>query len=264
MFVSSIEEWRNTVGEYNIAYRDVRNSYSVSKAKKDILCHSWYYILRPLSFRLATIFIRCGWSATAVTILGFPFLLAGFLFIAAGGYERFAFGLTGGFLLNVWCVLDCVDGDIARATNSKSKLGNLLDFFFGQLFHYFTMISAATAIYISVSFPVRFLPQEMPRVVIFLPVAVDVVFAALRTIVSFKAKVSFDYTSVAARAESSKITPLNVLALLPMSFRAPLFVVAFLTNMLVPYLVLYAVYSFVTFVGMFSRCVYFAIKYDNR
>jgi phosphatidylglycerophosphate synthase len=82
-------------------------------------------VYRPFSFLLTPLFAACGASPTAVTMLGLALALSlPWLAVTAG---ESAWGWVG-TLGVVFCVLDCVDGDLARVTGRASKLGAYADF----------------------------------------------------------------------------------------------------------------------------------------
>lgn len=99
----------------------VKESYTVDKredARKDPWAH---YVARPLSFYPAWLCIKMGISANSVTIAG--------LLIGIGGCGLMAFGFLvwGAVMVNIYGMMDYVDGDIARATNTQSEYGGRLD-----------------------------------------------------------------------------------------------------------------------------------------
>ena len=101
--------------------RDIRASYTNQKredAKKDPWAH---YVARPLSFYPAWLCIRLGISANTVTLSG--------LMIGLAGCMVFMFGqlIWGAVLVNIYGLMDYVDGDIARATKTQSTYGARLD-----------------------------------------------------------------------------------------------------------------------------------------
>lgn len=79
---------------------------------------------RPPSILLTPLFAACGFSPNAVTFLGLA--CAAFLpWCAAQGGEYAA--LQVGALAIACCVLDCVDGNLARVSGRASALGATLD-----------------------------------------------------------------------------------------------------------------------------------------
>ena len=78
----------------------------------------WFSI--PLSTRL----VRLGVTANEVTIVGFALAVAAGLSFAAGHYWA---GVAGALFYWASMVLDCSDGEVARATVSDSKFGAWLE-----------------------------------------------------------------------------------------------------------------------------------------
>jgi phosphatidylglycerophosphate synthase len=105
---------------------DVRRGYTAEKRRRE-----WYgewgaaLIYRPISLLLTPILLRRAVSASAVTLaaLGLALLLpVGAAALGGGAYLFVGFGALA------VAVLDCVDGNIARATGSESARGDYLDF----------------------------------------------------------------------------------------------------------------------------------------
>ncbi len=106
---------------------DARESYPPWKARFDLVGGLWNYaVARRLSFYVTPLFIRQGFSATAVTILGWTVLLFGLLLLAVGRADQ-VYSVAGAALLVAWTVLDCVDGNVARYRGQCSRFGALLD-----------------------------------------------------------------------------------------------------------------------------------------
>lgn len=82
------------------------------------------FVLRPLSFPTARMFMGLGFSANHVSYLAvLVSLLAGIL-MAIG--ERNTV-IAGALLFNCFALLDCVDGNIARAQKQASPYGGFID-----------------------------------------------------------------------------------------------------------------------------------------
>ena len=82
------------------------------------------FVVRRLSKPLTRLALRAGWSPNAITLLSFAIGIA-----AAGAFalgDRWALVL-GAVLLQLSLVVDCVDGEVARATRRFSALGAWLD-----------------------------------------------------------------------------------------------------------------------------------------
>jgi phosphatidylglycerophosphate synthase len=106
-----------------------------------------YAIYRPLSFALTPAFLRVGATATQVTVLNL--LLACLMPVAAllAGQPHLWLAL----ITFACIVLDCVDGNIARATASSSALGQYLDSLVGKA--YFILLAVALAIVAAAEVP---------------------------------------------------------------------------------------------------------------
>lgn len=99
------------------------------------------YFYRPLAFRIALMLRHTSVTPNMVTILS---IIVG---VTAGLHFYFSdwqSNLIGVLLLILANTLDCVDGQLARLTGIKSKIGRILDGFAGDLWF--------TAIYLSISF----------------------------------------------------------------------------------------------------------------
>ncbi|WP_243346923.1 CDP-alcohol phosphatidyltransferase family protein [Parabacteroides sp. FAFU027] len=88
------------------------------------------YFYRPVAFQIALLLRHTPATPNMVTVLSI------FVGIAAG--TRFYFddiwtNITGILLLILANTLDCVDGQLARLTGIKSKIGRILDGFAGDL-----------------------------------------------------------------------------------------------------------------------------------
>jgi phosphatidylglycerophosphate synthase len=82
-------------------------------------------VYRPFSFLLTPLFAACGAAPTAVTMLGLACaLLLPWLATSGGASAWVCVGALG----VVFCILDCVDGDLARVTGRTSRLGAYADF----------------------------------------------------------------------------------------------------------------------------------------
>ena len=82
------------------------------------------FVVRRLSKPLTGLALRLGWTPNAITLLSFA--------IGLGAAASFAMGtrwalVLGALLLQLSLVVDCVDGEVARATRRFSALGAWLD-----------------------------------------------------------------------------------------------------------------------------------------
>jgi hypothetical protein len=82
------------------------------------------FVVRRLSKPLTRVALRLGWSPNAITLLSFAIGIAAAVSFALG--DRWALVL-GALLLQLSLIVDCVDGEVARATRRFSALGAWLD-----------------------------------------------------------------------------------------------------------------------------------------
>lgn len=107
---------------------------TISSTLKSSETEDWfdYHVVRPMGYLWAKFFAKIGMHPNTVTIISMIIGAASCFFFAHGSshYE----GCSGlvlnlvGFLLLFWAyVYDCTDGQLARMTGKKSKLGRILD-----------------------------------------------------------------------------------------------------------------------------------------
>lgn len=82
------------------------------------------FVVRKASKPLTRVALRLGWSPNAITLLSFAVGIGAAAAFAVG--DRWALVL-GALLLQLSLVIDCVDGEVARATRRFSALGAWLD-----------------------------------------------------------------------------------------------------------------------------------------
>jgi phosphatidylglycerophosphate synthase len=119
----------------DVTVGDIKDSFPEDKS--DAL---WTrFVLRPLSFPFAWIFIKLGLSANHVTYLSIVAVLAGSgLFLL----ESYSLAIGAAILFNVFALLDCVDGNIARTTSGGNPYGEWVDALGGYMSYTFLFVSA--------------------------------------------------------------------------------------------------------------------------
>lgn len=108
----------------NITINDIRSTYPKEKGiaeKNNLFGH---FVLRRISFYLTWLFVRLGISANKVTCVAIIIGCIGCILLAFGGYSGM---VAGALILNIWALLEFVDGNVARATNSSSNFGAFID-----------------------------------------------------------------------------------------------------------------------------------------
>ena len=109
----------------HISVKEIRSNYQGHhKSEQDQNELMGYYVIRPLSFYPTAVFMNLGFTANQTTWISIVVLILGCLLFTIGSY--FA-TVAGAVLLNVWVILDFVDGNIARYEQTSSRYGELLD-----------------------------------------------------------------------------------------------------------------------------------------
>lgn len=103
---------------------DLKVGYTQKKVESEKIDLWLFYFARPLSWPLTWIFVKLGFSASAVTYISIVSVLAGSLLICVGNHTLQIIGIL---LFNLWIILDCVDGNIARYKKTFSKYGEFID-----------------------------------------------------------------------------------------------------------------------------------------
>ena len=104
--------------------------YSTNKKDIDRVVNLWiYFVARPLSFYVTYLAVNARISANQATLIGFMVGIVS-LYMAYIGNFFFA-----ALLLNIFAVIDCVDGNLARL-GQPTKLGEYLDAVSGDVINY--------------------------------------------------------------------------------------------------------------------------------
>ncbi len=121
-------------------YADIKKSLT---KKKNSRSSYWVQLwVRKASFPLTYLFINFGWTANMVSLLSWLVIFMGAIFISI---NNFYFILAGIILTNLWLILDCVDGNIARCKKQKSFMGDFYDAIAGYGPFAFTTIALGIA-----------------------------------------------------------------------------------------------------------------------
>lgn len=99
-------------------------------------------ILRPLSIPVAWLAIRLGISANGVSYISAVTALAGGALLATG---RNVPMLIGAVFLNIFAVMDCADGNIARVTGTSGPWGGWADALSGYSAYLAALLGAGMA-----------------------------------------------------------------------------------------------------------------------
>jgi len=107
-----------------IALKGIRRAYGPKVEENDKYEIWLYYVMRPLSFWPTWVFLKLGISANQTTVTSAVVGMVGALLI---GHPSLAWRVTGAVCINLWLLLDLVDGNIARYRKTCSGYGDFLD-----------------------------------------------------------------------------------------------------------------------------------------
>jgi phosphatidylglycerophosphate synthase len=123
------------------SFKDIIDSLPPEKRQADGL---WTrFVLRPLSVPVVWLALRLGLSANGVSYLSALFSVTGGVLFSLPG---FALPLWGAILLNVFSILDCADGGVARITKTASPWGGWADAVMG--FIAYTAVFLSSGVYV--------------------------------------------------------------------------------------------------------------------
>ena len=121
---------------------DYRQHKKLEQDKNELM---GFFIVRPLSFYPTAFSMNIGLTANQTTWISLIVLLVAFFLLAVGNYWA---ALTGAAFLNVWLVLDFVDGNIARYEKTCSHYGEFIDAL-GAFLAHLSFFAAGIGFYIS-------------------------------------------------------------------------------------------------------------------
>ena len=122
-------------------YKNIVDSLPIKKNSNS----SWWVKLwvRKISFLFTYIFINLGFSSNAVSLLSIFVTMIACLCFGISSNISIAVAVI---LINLWLILDCVDGNIARCTHKHTTYGEFIDDmggYFTTAFVYFAIALAA-------------------------------------------------------------------------------------------------------------------------
>jgi phosphatidylglycerophosphate synthase len=108
--------------------KEIKYADTLKSADTEETLDLWFY--RPVGYAWALLFRRLGIRPNPVTIASiFIGIAAGLLF----GYSDLCHNITGMILLVIANSLDSADGQLARMTNDKTRIGRILDGMAGNI-----------------------------------------------------------------------------------------------------------------------------------
>ena len=154
-----------------LTIKDIRSKYLEAETDFRKVGNLWgALVLRPLSYYPTWLCLRLGVSANQVTIFSWIVAIASFVFFASGSYLG---AIIGAVLMNVWILLEHVDGNVARCTNSSSQYGDYLDFLSGSVIAQFVFVAIGIGLFrypdlVMNSLAARFSVLDINSIVLFL------------------------------------------------------------------------------------------------
>ena len=101
-------------------------------------------VARPLSYLLTYLLVNLGCSANFVSVLSGIVVFAGCCLLSVDSTVCIILGVV---LINLWIVLDCCDGNIARVTKTSSYMGEFVDAVSGYVICAFNFLAIGIAAY---------------------------------------------------------------------------------------------------------------------
>jgi len=217
----------------------IMSAYPPEKQKTDSL---WAKILiRRLSFYLAWFSIKLGVSAFAVSVISLTMPLIAMFFWLTNE------PLIAIILLNIWLLLDCVDGNVARTTGG-SKMGDFVDATSGYMMVGFSYFGIGA--YLDIN-SINWMGISSPGFIL---------IGASTSILNLLARIYYQkYLNVIHKSNSTgKKDVVNQKSLIKSidhnlnigGFFTPLLLLAYYGGVLAPMLLLYAVYTIIYFSGI--------------
>lgn len=117
---------------------------SLPKNKSSVSSFWVKLVARPLSFLFTFIFVNLGCSANFISILSGITSVIGCVLLAIPNIVSMFIGVL---LINLWIILDCVDGNIARVTKKTTRMGEFYDAAYGYIICAFDFLAIGIAAY---------------------------------------------------------------------------------------------------------------------
>ena len=126
---------------------DIRATLSDEKNKSDSL---WVqYIARKCSYPITLLALRLGMSAWAVSLFSVLVAFSGCFLLALNSVILRGLGII---LIELWMILDCVDGNVARFNKTTGPMGEFMDAESGYVISAFLYFSIGVASFFTASF----------------------------------------------------------------------------------------------------------------
>lgn len=124
----------------NVGFRDIVDSMPREKLRSDPLWSR--VVLRPLSFLLTYPLAKIGVRANHVSYASVLIVFAGFFLMTRPGRAPM---IAGSILYNLFALLDCVDGNLARIAGKPNRYGEWADSLGGYTASYTAVLAMGVA-----------------------------------------------------------------------------------------------------------------------
>ena len=219
--------------------KDIKAAYPAEKQQSDPLWAK--IIIRRLSFYLAWIAIRLSISAFTVSVASLLLpIIAMYFWLTVNP-------LVAIILLMLWFLLDCVDGNVARASGG-TKMGAFVDAASGYAMLGFSFFGLGS--YLDIVNPDVF-PEG---------IAGFTLLGASMSILNLLARLYYQkYMNVKQSNTSEEVTGLSGIMGIVKNFDknfgvggflTPILLISYYVDVLIPVFVLYGIYSFMYFIGI--------------
>lgn len=138
-------EISRTPNSQRMTVKVVKDSFDASRGRES-LCMEWFG--RPLSNCCTPLFYNLGCSANAVTLLRFVIAVGAVTVLGSGAHEILAWAVVGYYVV---FVLDCVDGNLARVSNSASYWGKYADGLVDNIYYLLAPVATGVGLWMTQS-----------------------------------------------------------------------------------------------------------------
>jgi phosphatidylglycerophosphate synthase len=244
---------------------DIRQSYTTEKARHDLIGWLWgYLVVRPISFHVTPLFINLGFSANAVTVLALITVICGLIFILSGATSPLNF-IVGATLVNIYYLVDCIDGNISRFQGQSSEFGALFDCIVALIHEAFLPLCLGLGLYWAGPERVPLTSGiELPEWGWLVAGGVESSSGLFRRVVSLKSQSGVERLVERLEQENLGVPVWAVLPRAILSFKGPLLLIASLVGALGLFLLFYAAYNLVSLFAMTALSLRNALLVDRQ
>ena len=135
---------KNKDNKTNPMLSDFIRVYPDSKKNRNIYKLWRWLVIGKLSLYASWLFAKLRFHPNQITYLSFFIGLIAICFLIMGDKQNLIIGIIG---INIWYLLDCSDGHLARYLEIKSNFGKFLDEIFGEIVLIFMWLAIAIGLF---------------------------------------------------------------------------------------------------------------------